>query len=238
MVSPDGSMRQEERQASANRRFQALNIHATRETHHTRSQFHQARSVPSNKKKTVFDCWNEYHSVALEENDRHLTTFITPCGRYRNKTAPQDIPDKTKCIDDTLLWADNLTTNFFQAVNWLDICGRNGITLNPDKFTFGEDTVEFAGFQITMDTVRPRHRYIDVIRHFPTPTNNTDVRSWFGMINEVSYTFAATERLLQFRQLLKPGTPFKWNSALDQIFEESKSVIINEINEGIRIFDK
>jgi hypothetical protein len=149
-----------------------------------------------------------------------------------------DIPDKTKCIDDTLLWADNLTTSFFQAVNWLDICGRNGITLNPDKFTFGAYTVEFSGFQITMDTVRRRQRYIDAIRHFPTPNYNTDVRSWFGLINQVSYAFAATERLLPFRQLLKPETPFKWDSALDQIFEESKLVIINEINEGIRIFDR
>ena len=40
--------------------FQALNLHATRETHHTQSPFHQARSVPNNTKKTVFDCWNGY----------------------------------------------------------------------------------------------------------------------------------------------------------------------------------
>ncbi|CAB4033724.1 Transposon Ty3-I Gag-Pol poly [Paramuricea clavata] len=45
--------------------FQALNLHATRETHHTQSPFHQARSVPTNKKKTIFDCWNGYHSVAI-----------------------------------------------------------------------------------------------------------------------------------------------------------------------------
>ena len=38
--------------------FQPLNIHATRETHHTQSPFHQARSVPHDKKKTVFDAWN------------------------------------------------------------------------------------------------------------------------------------------------------------------------------------
>ena len=69
--------------------FQALNLHATRETHHTQSPFHQARSIPSNKKKTVFDCWNGYHSVPLHKDDRHLTTFITPWGRYRYKTAPQ-----------------------------------------------------------------------------------------------------------------------------------------------------
>ena len=69
--------------------FQALNLHATRETHHTQSPFHQARSIPSHKRKTVFDCWNGYHSVPLHPDDHHLTTFITPWGRYRYKTAPQ-----------------------------------------------------------------------------------------------------------------------------------------------------
>ena len=69
--------------------FQALNVHAAQETHHTQSPFHQARSIPSGKKKTVFDCWNGYHSIPLHEEDRHLTNFITPWGRYRYKTAPQ-----------------------------------------------------------------------------------------------------------------------------------------------------
>ena len=62
--------------------FQPLNSHATRETHHTQSPFHQARSVPHGKKKTVFDAWNGYHSVPLHPDDRHYTTFITPWGRY------------------------------------------------------------------------------------------------------------------------------------------------------------
>ena len=69
--------------------FQALNTHAARETHHTQSPFHQARSVPHNKKKTVFDCWNGYHSVPLHPDDRHYTTFITPWGRFRYKVAAQ-----------------------------------------------------------------------------------------------------------------------------------------------------
>ena len=55
----------------------SLNTNAARETHHTRSPFHQAHSVPSNKKKTVFDCWNGYHSIPLHKDDHHLTTFIT-----------------------------------------------------------------------------------------------------------------------------------------------------------------
>jgi hypothetical protein len=42
--------------------FQQLNIYATRETHHTPSPFHQTRLVPHDKKKTVLDAWNGYHS--------------------------------------------------------------------------------------------------------------------------------------------------------------------------------
>ena len=69
--------------------FQSLNAHAVRETHHTPSPFLQARSVPPGTIKSVLDAWNGYHSVPLREDDRHLTTFITPWGRYRYKTAPQ-----------------------------------------------------------------------------------------------------------------------------------------------------
>ena len=67
---------------------------------------------------------------------------------------------KTKCIDDTLLWSDTIQDSFFQATQWPDICGRNGITLNPEKFTFAQDVVEFTGFEITNDTVYPCRRYL------------------------------------------------------------------------------
>ena len=52
--------------------FQPLNAHATRETHHAQSPFHQARSVPHGKRKSVFDAWNGYHSHYMQ------TTGITP----------------------------------------------------------------------------------------------------------------------------------------------------------------
>ena len=147
-------------------------------------------------------------------------------------------PQKTKCIDDTLLWSDTIHDCFFQAAQWLDICGRNGITLNPEKFTFAQDVVEFAGFEITHDIVRPCKRFLRAITEFPTPTNITDVRSWFGLLNQVSYAFSMAERMLPFRDLLKPAAPFRWDDNLDRLFEESKTVITTEIANGVKIFDK
>ena len=236
--------------------FQALNTHASREIHHTQSPFLQARSVPHHTKKTVFDAWNGYHSVPLHQDDKHLTTFITPWGRYRYCVAPQgyvasgdgytrrydeivsDVHNKTKCVDDTLLWSATIEESFFQAVHYLDLCGRNGITLNPDKFKFAGDTVEFAGFEISPTSVRPCSRLFEAIEKFPTPHNITDMRSWFSLVNQVAYSFASADKMLPFRSLLKPSTPFKWTEDLNALFEESKQVIINEITKGVEIFDK
>ena len=207
------------------------------------------------RRKTIFDAWNGYHSVPLHPEDRHYTAFITPWGRYKYRTAPQgysatgdgytkrydeitsSIPNKIKSVDDTLLWSDTIEENFFQASNWLDTCGRHGITLNPEKFRFAKDEVEFVGFKITYGTVRPCKKYIRDIADFPTPQNLTDVRSWFGLVNQVSYAFSMADTMLPFRELLKPSNIFHWDDTLQQAFEKSKLTIIDEIHSGVKIFE-
>ena len=111
-------------------------------------------------------------------------------------TKLSDFPRKTKCIDDTLLWSDNIEQSFFHAAQWLHLCGQNGITLNPEKFVFAMDTVDFAGFEISSSTVKPCARLFEVIEKFPTLKNITDMRSWLGLINQVSYAFASAEKWL------------------------------------------
>ncbi|GFO50205.1 retrovirus-related pol polyprotein from transposon opus [Plakobranchus ocellatus] len=41
-----------------------------------------------------------------------------------------------------------------------------------------------------------------------------------------------------FRALLKLNTPFKWTDHMDNLFEETKTIIIQEIQRGVEIFDK
>ena len=116
--------------------------------------------------------------------------------------------------------ADSIEESFFQAARWLDIFGQHGIILKPSKFSFVQDAVEFAGLDITLDSVRPCHRLIQEIMEFPTPTNITDIRSWFGVVNQVSYAFSVAEKMLPFRQLLQPGSSFMWDDKLDKAFQE------------------
>ena len=236
--------------------FQALNKYAARETHHTPSPYQLAREVPSNTLKTVCDAWNGYHAIKLHKSDHHLTTFITPWGRYRYTRCPQgyiasgdaytrrydaiiaDVKNKVKCIDDTLLWADSIEESYFQIVDYLKLCGRNGIILNPKKFKFAKETVEFAGFKISRESIAPIPTFLKAIENFPKPQSITDIRSWFGLVNQAAYSFSKCPVMEPFRKLMKKGSQFKWDESLDAAFEEAKSTIIKKVQKGIRIFEK
>ena len=156
--------------------LQKLNAATRRETDHTPSPFNQVSIVPARTKKTVLDAWNGYHSLPLSPAARDATTFIREWGRYRYLRAPQgfhasgdgytrrfddvtvDTPRKICCIDDSLLWDETIESAFWHTLEYITHCGRNGI-VNPDKFQFAEDEVEFAGFRITADDVKPTKKW-------------------------------------------------------------------------------
>ena len=60
------------------------------------------------------------------------------------------------------------------------------MVLNPDKFQFAVHTADFAGFRVSDENIEPLPKYLDAIRTFPTPKSTTDIRSWFGLVNQVS----------------------------------------------------
>ena len=232
-----------------------LNKFCERETHTSKSPFHLARSVPAHSVKTVFDVWNGYHSVPIRDEDRHLTTFTTPWGLFRYKRAPQGflssgdgfnrrLDDITahivrmeRCVDDSLLHDNDLEEHWWRTIDFLELLGSAGIVLNPEKLQFAQSTVDFAGFRITNGTVEPLPKYIDAIKEFPTPENLTDIRSWFGLVNQVSHYAQLREMMEAFRKFLSPKVKFEWTDELDAVFEESKTRIIQAIREGVRIFD-
>ncbi len=78
---------------------------------------------------------------------------------------------------------------------------------------------------------------MDAILQFPTPKTTTDIRSWFGLVNQVAHYAQLRDMLEPFRRFLSPKVPFEWNEELDSVFAKSKESIVNAIREGVRIFD-
>ena len=85
-------------------------------------------------------------------------TFITEFGCYRYCVLPQgfvasgdgytyrydetiaDVPRKSKIVDDTVFWdsINNIEEHWWRMIDYLNLMGNNGITLNPQKFQFSQ----------------------------------------------------------------------------------------------------
>ena len=235
--------------------FSGLNKACKRQTHHTRSPYHLACDIPKNVKKSCYDAWNGYHSVPLEEKSKQYTKFITTHGAYQYKVCPQgwiasadayskryddiikDEEDYVKCIDDVCQWDATVEGCFWKACKFLDTCARNGITLNPSKFVFAQDEVEYLGFVITPDAVKPGPAMIEAIREFPAPTNITEMRSFFGLVNQVSYAFSMKDTMAPFRELLRPSSDFYWDDRLQALFEEAREEVVKKVEKGVTMFE-
>ena len=236
--------------------FQSLNDASIRQTHPTMPPFQKAMTIPAEQWKTTTDAFNGYHSVAIRESDRHLTTFLTPWGRYRYKTAPQgykvsgdaythrfdrvtmNVQSCDRVVDDSILYQSTIRDMFRHTAEYLTLCGRNGILQNRDKFVFCEKTVDWAGFRIGPEGVRPLPSHTEAIRSFPTPTSVTDLRSFMALVTQVSVFYATQPRLIPFRDLLKKDCPWYWDEPLDQLFRDTKEIIAREVEQGIQSFDR
>lgn len=202
-----------------------------------------------------------YHGIEVAAEDRHKTTFATEFGKFRYKRAPQgylssgnsygrytdailadclsspEVRDWDKIVDDIITWSDNIEDAFHRICSLVSHCNKHGLVFNPQKFRFARNEVEFAGFIITNTGLKPAARYTEAIGNFPTPMNITQVRSWYGLVNQVAYCFCKTETMAPFRHLLSPGNVFQWDDKLEEAFVASKAKIVELIQEGVYSFD-
>ena len=71
---------------------------------------------------------------------------------------------------------------------------------------------------------------------FPRPTDITGVRSWYGLIEQIAYSFAKFTLMDPFRPLLKKKSEFSWSQELQQAFDTAKKEIVSLIQKGVKSF--
>ena len=102
----------------------------------------------------------------------------------------RNLKRKKKCIDDVAAWADTLTKLFQDTVEFLSHTNAHGVVQNPTKFNWGKRKLEYVGFFIMEDGVRPNDETLSSIQNFPRPTDITGIRSWYGLVEQVAFSFA------------------------------------------------
>lgn len=80
-----------------------------------------------------------------------------------------------------------------------------------------------AGFILSAKGYRVDDAITEAISRFPTPTNRSDLRSFLGLVNQLSASTPAIAALLTpLRPLLSTKNEFTWSKMLTQAFNEVK----------------
>ena len=241
--------------------FGQLNQVCIRESSPNQYPLDIVSNIPAKSYKTVADAYHGYYQVLLDEESRKLTGFINEFGVYRFLRAPQglissgdgysarygeilaDLERIQRIIDDTILHDKSVKESFYHTFDFLNTCLANGVTLNPKKFLFCRRKLDFAGYTLDWDSFYPSSDTVDAIAKFPMPNppTVTDIKAWFGLVNQTTPFYASSKVMEPFRDLQKsPQDNTKtvyWDDNLQRLFEESRSIISCEIQKGLAYFD-
>ncbi|XP_076068309.1 uncharacterized protein LOC143040770 isoform X3 [Oratosquilla oratoria] len=224
-----------------------LNAQVARPPHPSPTPFDAVRSVPtSDRYFTTMDALCRYWQIELAEEDRHLTTFITPHGRFqycrgpmgfaatgdahclRGDIALQGVKNCVKVVDDILLYDADYTTHLTHIHQVLTRCREFGITINKEKFEVAAPKVDFCGFTLSVAGIAADQDKVIAIRDFPTPANLTDLRSFMGLVNQLAeFTPEISAAAQPLRPLMSPKRQFLWTPDHDEAFRRVKAALID-----------
>ncbi|CAK1596054.1 unnamed protein product [Parnassius mnemosyne] len=84
-------------------------------------------------------------------------------------------------IDDILIPAQTFDEGLLRLEEVLALLKEGGFTLKLSKCRFFFDKIEYLGFEISADGVRPGSLKTDAVSKFPTPQNQHDLRRFIGL---------------------------------------------------------
>lgn len=193
---------------------------------------------------TSLDLKSGYYQIPVAESSRHLTAFVTPDGHYEYTRMPfglvnapavfQHMINKTlgkdryelamPYMDDILSPATTIEDGLDKLKKILDALRQAGLTLNLQKCHFFENTLEYLGFEVSDQGLRPGQRKIDAVASFPTPTTVHQVRQFIGLASffrRFIPNFASIAKPLTM--LTKSNTPWSWTEDQRGAFETIKA---------------
>ena len=158
------------------------------------------------EKFTKLDLSEAYLQIELEDESKQYLVINTHRGLYRFNRLPYGvasapaifqqimeqilpkIPGVVCYIDDILVTgrSDNEHLEHLEAV--FQSLRQYGFRIKRTKCWFFQDSVEYLGSVVSKEGIQTSKRKIEAILKVKTPTNQTELKSFLGMVNPITPT--------------------------------------------------
>jgi len=198
---------------------------------------------------SLLDLKSAFNQVDVHDESVKYTSFITPMGQYEYLKMPfglkngpsvfqrfvnsvfgdmiregklaiylDDILIATKSIEEHLI----ILKEVFQKL----VC--NKLELKIDKCKIAQSEIQYLGYSISKDGIKPDKKNIESIINFPVPTNAKSVHSFLGLCSYFRKFVEGFSVLAQpLYKLIRKNVKFKFGEEELQCFENLRQKLID-----------
>lgn len=204
---------------------------------------------------TRLDLKDVFHHIRLKENSIPYTSFVTFMGQYEWFRMPFGLSSGPSFftrylysafrkflnsnkilmyLDDLLIATETVEKNIEILNEVLTVLVNNKLDLRIDKCAFLLTKIDYLGYVIDWEGIRPNPSNIDAITKYPSPRNFHELHSFLGLTSyfrKFIKNFALIAKPLY--DLLKSKEQFSWTDKQSQSFENLKQLLISDSLLGI-----
>lgn len=206
-------------------------------------------NILRNKKYfSILDLKNGFYHISVSEESRQYTSFVTRFGQFEFlkmpfglKTAPtrfqrfvNEVLDDLIRTGDVLVYIDDFLIATETLKHHMDILKRvfkvlaeNKLELRIDKCKFLFNEIDYLGYTVTFEGIKPTDKGVKAVSEFPVPQSIRSVKSFLGLCSyfrKFIEGFAEIARPLH--NLLKKDAIFKFTEDELSAFEKLKSKLV------------
>ena len=218
----------------------------------------QLYKVANKRYKFSADGLKQYWSIPLAEESRDITAFWTPRGLFRftrlvmgtknaatisqnaythamyAKLPARSLENVANFADDFLGGEDTPEGLVRVFEDFLIMCRKAGITLNPAKLRIGYEQEQFFGLTVKNGKISPALRNIDPVKNMVYPTNRSELRSVMGIFNQFSHFIKdygkASSPAAVLNSLNSTKVPFIFTEKHEVALQKLKNHILSKDN--------
>ncbi|KAL0882020.1 hypothetical protein ABMA27_001769 [Loxostege sticticalis] len=195
----------------------------------------------------TLDLASGYYQIPIKEESRQKTAFVTPDGQFEYLRMPFGLVNAPSVfqrtinkilaeakikyamvyMDDILIPAHDFSEGLARLQEVLDLLRSGGLTLKLSKCYFFYDKIDYLGFEVGSEGIRPGSRKTEAVSSFPVPKSQHEVRQFIGLASffrRFVRDFAIIASPLT--DLLKKNSQWEWTEKHNTAFQTLKNALV------------